>query len=100
MAKSKLTTEWTETTRGVARAAANADSLNVVSITPTAQGFLLKFAGVPGVSYLIQFRNSLSDGWQTLVPPGPIAAGPNGLFQFEDTPNPRPPSRFYRAARP
>ena len=73
-------------------------SMNVVSITSTAEGFLLRFAGIPGASYLIQFRDALSDPWQTLEPPGTLIAGPNGLFEFEDKPNPRPVSRFYRAA--
>ena len=79
---------------------ASAPSLNLVSITQTPEGFLLRFAGVPGVAYLIQFRNALDDPWQTLNPPGQINAGPNGLFEFEDRPNPRPPTRFYRAVQP
>lgn len=75
-------------------------SLNMVSFTRTAEGFLLKFAGIPGNSYIIQFRNTLdvSDPWVPLNPPGPIQAGPNGLFQYEDKPFPIPPTRFYRAA--
>ena len=80
--------------------AANAPSFNIVSMTSTTEGFLLKFAGIPGVPYLIQFRNTFGDPWQTLIPPGPVNAGPNGLFEFEDKPNPRPASRFYRAAQP
>lgn len=79
-------------------AAAPAASLNVVSITQTPDGFLVKFAGIPGVSYIIQYRDTLNDPWQTLTPPGPVAAGPNGMFEHEDKPVPVPPSRFYRAA--
>ena len=77
-------------------------SLNLVSMARTADGFLVGFAGIPGDSYLIQFTNSLTPpvAWTTLTPPGPIQAGPNGLFQFEDKPNPIPPQRFYRAAIP
>ena len=78
--------------------AAPAASLNVVSFTQTQEGFRVKFAGIPGVSYLIQYRDSLSDPWQTLTPPGPIAAGADGLFEHEDKPAPVPPARFYRAA--
>jgi uncharacterized delta-60 repeat protein len=80
----------------------DAASLNLVSMTRTADGFLVSFAGIPGDSYLIQFTDNLTPpvAWQTLTPPGPIQAGPNGLFQFEDKPNPIPPQRFYRAAIP
>ena len=77
-------------------------SLNLVSMTRTADGFEIIFAGIPGDTYLIQFTNSLAAPvtWQTLTPPGPISAGPNGLFQFEDKPNPISPQRFFRAAIP
>ena len=77
-------------------------SLNLIALARTADGFLVSFAGIPGDSYLIQFTDSLTPPatWQSLTPPGPIQAGPNGLFQFEDKPNPIPPQRFYRAAIP
>ena len=77
-------------------------SLNLISMVRTADGFLVGFAGIPGDTYLIQFTNSLTPPitWTTLTPPGPIQAGPNGLFQHEDKPNPIPPQRFYRAAIP
>ena len=79
--------------------AATAPTLNLVSMTRTADGFLLRFAGIPGAAYLVQFRDTMTDPapWQTLPPPGPITAGTNGLFEMEDRPNPLPPSRFYRA---
>lgn len=80
--------------------AAAIGSLNLISMTQTPAGFLLKYAGIPGYAYVIQFRASMNDPWQTLVPPGPIAAGPTGLIEFEDRPSPRPPARFYRAAAP
>jgi len=73
-------------------------SLTVVSIAPTPDGFLVRFAGIPGASYRIQYRDALTNPWQLLDPPGAIQAGPNGLFEHEDKPNPSPPSRFYRAA--
>lgn len=81
---------------------ADGSSLNVVSLTRTLDGFLVQFTGIPGEAYLIQFTDSLAPPvtWQTLTPPGPIQAGPNGLFQLEDKPDPIPPQRFYRAAIP
>lgn len=78
-------------------AQSSAPSLNVISITGTADGFLVKFAGIPGTSYRIQYRDALTDAWQALDPPGAIQTGPNGVFQHEDKPNPIPASRFYRA---
>ena len=77
-------------------------SLNLVLMTRTADGFLVSFAGIPDDTYLIQFTDNLTPPviWQTLTPPGPVQAGPNGRFQFEDKPNPIPPQRFYRAAIP
>jgi hypothetical protein len=75
-------------------------SLNVVSIAPTAQGFLVRFAGIPGASYRIQYRDALTEPWQLLDPPGAIQAGLNGIFEHEDKPNPKPVSRFYRAIAP
>ena len=87
---------------GVTVSRADGSSLNVVSLERTLDGFLVRFAGIPGDAYLIQFTDSLAPPvtWQTLTPPGQIQAGPNGLFQFEDKPNPIPPQRFYRAAIP
>jgi uncharacterized repeat protein (TIGR03803 family) len=87
-------------TVNVTVAAASAAALNVVSITQTAAGFLVRFAGIPGVSYQIQYRDALTDAWQLLTPPGAIVAGANGIFEHEDKPNPKPASRFYRAVAP
>jgi hypothetical protein len=75
-------------------------SLNVVSITQTAAGFLVRFAGIPGESYQIQYRDVQTATWQLLDPPGTIQAGPNGIFEHEDKPTPKPNSRFYRAIAP
>jgi formylglycine-generating enzyme required for sulfatase activity len=66
-------------------------------ITPTVDGFLLKFIGVPGAWYVVQYSSTLSGAWQTFDPPGPIQAGAQGVFSYEDRPVPRPPARFYRA---
>ncbi|HZJ14201.1 MAG TPA: immunoglobulin-like domain-containing protein [Chthoniobacteraceae bacterium] len=77
---------------------ADAYSLNFVSLTRTAEGFLIRFAGIPGECYLVQFTDGLlPPQWITLDPPGPIRAGVNGLFEVEDKPSPLPPQRFYRA---
>ena len=74
--------------------------LNVVSITQTAAGFLVRFAGIPGESYQIQYRDTQTAPWQTLNPPGTLTAGADGIFEHEDQPNPKPASRFYRAVAP
>jgi formylglycine-generating enzyme len=66
-------------------------------IAPTVDGFLLKFIGVPGAWYVVQYNDTLTGAWQTFTPPGPIQAGPQGVFAYEDRPVPRPAARFYRA---
>ena len=83
----------------------NAPTLNVVSITLTPQNtVLVKFAGIPGETYLIQSTDDLGQPFG--VPPGvtPPAdrktADPAGRFEFEDTTNASTSSRFYRAIAP
>ncbi len=79
---------------------ADGSSSNFVSLTQTPEGFRVVFAGIPGYFYQIQFTDNLTPPvtWTMLNPPGPIQAGPLGIFEFEDKPNPKPASRFYRAA--
>lgn len=58
----------------------------------------LTFAGVPGVSYQVQFANSVTAPitWQFL---GAATASAQGQFEIVDT-APLPPQRFYRAVNP
>lgn len=48
----------------------------------------------------IQYRDALTVPWHLLNTPGAIVAGPSGLFEYEDKPNPKPAARFYRAVSP
>jgi hypothetical protein len=59
---------------------------------------VLRFAGIPGVTYTIQYTTSLA-GTPTWTDLTTQAAGANGLFTYTDV-NPPPPSRFYRAIVP
>jgi hypothetical protein len=58
----------------------------------------LTFAAVPGVTYQVQFANSLTTpiAWQQL---GTATANNQGQFEIID-PAPLPPQRFYRAVYP
>jgi len=58
--------------------------------------FRLRFDGIPGRTYHIQYSVDLGI-WQPL---GSGAADSSGLFIFIDTPPPASPARFYRAVYP
>lgn len=67
---------------------ANAPSFNRISVGVTAQGFLLKFAGIPGSHYLFQYSPTLpATSWTDVPgqPPTGIVADGTGLVQLEDT---------------
>jgi hypothetical protein len=66
---------------------------NQGTITATENGFLIRFHGVPSVSYKIQFSSDLAT-WEDLD--GPIQAGPTGIYEAEDVTDPMPEQRFYR----
>jgi hypothetical protein len=77
--------------------AATAPSLNVVSPPTTVGGhFQVGFAGIPGVSYTIQFSTSVDGPWTTRTN---ITAPDNGLFNYVD-PAPAVGSGFYRTTSP
>jgi autotransporter-associated beta strand protein len=80
--------------------AASAPSPNIVSgpdILPNGH-FHVGFAGIPGYSYTVQYSPALeSPSWTTLTN---LAAGTNGLFDFEDPTDPPPASRYYRTTYP
>ena len=70
---------------------------NLVSLTPTAGGYLLRFAGIPGQSYEIQRTPTLVPAnWSTL---GTFVAPLHGIIEYEDA-NPPQPTAFYRTTTP
>jgi hypothetical protein len=72
-------------------------SKNVLAILPDGSDFVISFAGIPGISYTIQYSESLSPAkWLDL---GGVSAGANGQFEFRDV-NPGSSSRYYRTFAP
>jgi hypothetical protein len=70
-------------------------SLNAVSISVTPNGFLVRFAGIPGREYDLQRSGDLST-WNTLTT---LTAPLHGIMEYEDT-NPPPGAAFYRTVAP
>lgn len=67
---------------------ASAPSANMISVSSTPQGFLLKFAGIPGRRYVFQYTPQLPATSWTTVPGQPaqgVLADGTGVVQFEDT---------------
>jgi DNA-binding beta-propeller fold protein YncE len=69
---------------------------NPARITPTADGYLIRFAGVPGLLYWVQWADDVSGPWNNLG--APIMANDLGIVETEDTTTPTPDVRFYRMA--
>ncbi|HEX3102648.1 MAG TPA: hypothetical protein VHQ01_12680, partial [Pyrinomonadaceae bacterium] len=80
-------------------APATGQTPNITSFTMLQSGAAqIKFAGIPGKSYLIQATTNIaSPVWITIAT---NTAGTNGLFIFIDTDAPNYPSRYYRTAKP
>jgi hypothetical protein len=75
----------------------NSQSKNSLSISTEGTDKVLRFAGIPGISYDIQYTDDLnSPSWTTL---GSALAGPDGVVQFRDV-NPPSLSRYYRTFTP
>jgi hypothetical protein len=72
----------------------NLPANNVVSLTQTATGTTVVFAGVPGAGYIVQSANIATGPWANLS--GTLQAAANGLIQYTDTTAPVPVMRFYR----
>lgn len=70
---------------------------NLLSVTVSGNDRIVKFAGIPGRTYTIEYTPDLIYGyWQPL---GTAACGPTGIIEFTD-PNPPDPVRFYRTVYP
>ena len=67
-------------------------SLNQVSLIPTPNGFLIRFAGIPGELYGIQRAPSVTGPWTTITTQ---TAPLHGIIHYEDV-NPPVGSGFYR----
>ena len=74
----------------------NLPSLSQVSLIPTPNGFLIRFAGIPGETYRIQRAPSITGAWTTITTQ---TAPLHGIIQYEDV-NPPPGSGFYRTVAP
>lgn len=66
----------------------------MASITPVAGGFRIRFAGIPGVAYAIQWADGATGPWSLLATS--ITATGLGIVEFDDTTAPTPNARFYR----
>ncbi len=84
-----------EGTVNVTVTSTNAPSLNKISITLTVTGRVVVFAGVPGITYVVQEADSVAGPWTDFTD-GSIIAGPTGLIQYADSTSPIPSTRFYR----
>ncbi len=85
-------------TATVSIAANLAPSVNFTVDDPGNGTLRLRFSGIPGRNYSIQFSNSLDlPAWQTLAT---ATADGAGAFEFVDTPPPASPPRFYRTIQP
>ena len=76
---------------------AGGPSQNIVALVALPNGHkLITFVGIAGRTYSVQWKGSLSDpAWQPFAD-ATLPAGANGLFEYEDTTAPPPPTRFYR----
>jgi subtilisin-like proprotein convertase family protein len=71
-------------------------SLNQIALIPTPNGFLIRFAGIPGYSYQIQRASTVTGPWSTITTQ---TAPLHGIIQYEDV-NPPPGTGFYRTVAP
>jgi hypothetical protein len=80
----------------VMEGANNGPTRNIIAIATLPSGHkLVSFIGIAGRTYRIEWTADLaSPSWQTLTTQ---VAGTNGCFEYEDTTEPLPAQRFYRA---
>lgn len=70
---------------------------NLVSLTPTAGRYLLRFAGIPGHSYEIQRAPTRVPANRSTL--GTFVTPLHGIIEYEDI-NPPQPTAFYRTTTP
>jgi hypothetical protein len=76
--------------------AAMAEPPPSLDITSSGGSFVIRFTGVPGKAYLMQYCDDLaSTNWQPLAT---FSANESGVCQFTNTPPPGSTERFYRAS--
>jgi hypothetical protein len=69
-----------------------------LTITPLGGGsYRIRFDGISGAAYRVDFSSSNMTAWQTL---GVATTNGAGSFEIIDTPSPSSPQRFYRAVYP
>ena len=78
------------------RAPLNVSPKRMLPPTPTANGWLLRFEGLPGYTYRLQRTTVLGGSWDTVAT---LLAPENGIVEWEDT-NPPPSQAFYRTVCP
>jgi subtilisin-like proprotein convertase family protein len=71
-------------------------SANQVVIIPVGAGFLIRFAGIPGVTYRLQRAPAVNGPWTTLTT---TVAPLHGIIDYLDA-NPPPGAGFYRTVSP
>ena len=71
-----------------------------VSITAVGADFAIKFLGVPGLTYGIQYTTNPNSPytWHEFIPPASVNASANGLLNYTDV-APTDPLRLYRAVQ-
>lgn len=75
----------------------NSQSQNILSTVLEGGAIVIRFGGIPGLSYRVQYTTGLSTpNWITL---GNVTAGANGLFLFRDE-GIAEGARFYRTVYP
>jgi hypothetical protein len=67
---------------------------NEARITPSAGGFLVRFSGIPGADYQVQWAEDATGPWNDLG--SPVTASALGIVEVEDTTFPLPDERFFR----
>lgn len=72
----------------------SATSQNFVSLDLGSGGAQLRWRGIAGLSYRIQYSDDLGASWQDFA--GSVTAGATGAIDYLDSTIPLPPQRFYR----
>jgi hypothetical protein len=70
-------------------------AFKITSITRSASGVVLNASGIPGGYYFIQSAPAITGTFGDLS--GELYAAANGTFTYDDTTQPQPTDRFYRA---